>query len=178
MKTIFALFLLVFAHFSNAQTDTPVYLVAVKGMDGLLLSDGKRTWNLEVGEVFPFVRFVSASELKGGFRNPADTKYVLVQIDDQTFVAPTACFTKVEASQLASAAMAYRKIVLANREQSAPTVQLSKTRRSSMLKALRSAGLISTLKDGDSISDEQLIALYEKVEADLRLRNIESLLKE
>jgi hypothetical protein len=106
-KTIFLL-LTVLVHAS------PEYVVAVKGQQGLKLSDGNG-WTLELGEVFPFIRWVSVSELRGEAPDPSDKSAALVQMDDLTLIVPSACIQQVEDKDLAAAAMNYRQIVQAHR---------------------------------------------------------------
>lgn len=196
LLSLFGILLYCFATEACAETQ---YFVAIQEKSDLKLSDGS-SWTLEVGEVFPFVRWVSASEARGQVAISGDRSYALVQMDDKTLVVPSACMRAVPEKDIATAAMTYRQIVQQSRENNAasnavaqqmllnmlkqqqamlvaPNTGLSDTDRLKMLRALKNADLITSIRASEHLSDEEIIRLmgiYEQRQEQQRLRNLEA----
>lgn len=68
-------------------------------------------WNLEIGEVFPLVRYISQSEYAGGQPVADDHTYSLLKIADCLIIARTENLALVPQSDIATAAQTHRKIV-------------------------------------------------------------------
>ncbi len=160
---------------------------------------------LEVGEVFPFIRYVSAAEVRGGAATPNDKTYALLKMDDKTLVVPSISVRLVEQRDIPAAAMAYRQIVQQSRDQAAKFMQdanealqlykglqeltgrgggagglgtgLSKNDRFRMLSVLREAKIISSIRHAEQMSDAEITRLYQQALEQQRLRNIENELR-
>lgn len=182
MKTLFTLCALFLAVVTDAAAQTQFYIVT-KEKSNLKTSDGA-VWDLELGEVFPFVRWVSASELKGLAANPADKSYALLQMDNLTLIVPSQNVRPVEEKDVAAAAMTYRQIVQesrANRQvenaEIAARPSLSDNDRFKMLRTLKNANIISSIRGNEHLSDEKIIELMgvlKKKEEEQRLRALEA----
>lgn len=111
-----------------AQSE-PQYVIAIKEQQQMKLRDGsgppafdtrldhvRDDWTLEVGETFPLLRWVSSSERSGGAPDPHNRDYAAVQIDNHTMVLPSSSIRLVEPRDVTVAAMTYRQLVLAHRD--------------------------------------------------------------
>jgi hypothetical protein len=179
MKILALLASLVLSAVAQAQSETRFYVV-VKEQPNLQTSDGE-IWNLELGEAFPFIRWVSKAELAGREVDPSDKSFALLQIDDRTIVVPSENIQLVEQKDMASAAMTYRQMVQESRafrknNPNPPAARLSNIERIKILRQLKAADLISGIRANQDLSDEQLLELMEvlkKRREEARIRDLE-----
>jgi hypothetical protein len=85
------------------------FWVAVSDQKECTMSDGG-VWNVEIGDVFLFIDYVSSSEIKGG-PETNDKEFVGLQVDDKIIIAPTKCFQVVPDKDIMLATAEYRKLV-------------------------------------------------------------------
>jgi hypothetical protein len=121
-------------------------------------------WRVEVGEVYQFVRGMSASEYTGG-PSQADNTYVVLKLDDVQVVSPTANFRPVEDKDMVQAAMKYNQEVVQNRQDEKETQASGSTQQQ--------AGAAPASELHHAFVDRAVEARYEQIAADLKTRGIE-----
>jgi len=95
---------------SAPAQDAPVtFVMAVKECKAARTSAPPR-WDVDIGEVFPFVRKMTAAEYTGGADN-SDTTYCVVKMDDKFIYIPAECLVAVPAADLVTAATHYNEEV-------------------------------------------------------------------
>lgn len=151
---IIAIILALFPSISTvAQTQ---YSVAIKQQEVCKLTDGSG-WKLEIGEVFPFIRFVSRSELTGGQPDQNDHEFSLLQIDDKMLLAPSSCLQAVPESQIAVAAMNYKKLVDQYRQVLSANTAASSAQ--SMQQAAQAMQIINSMQESSNRQLQQQMDL-------------------
>jgi hypothetical protein len=95
--------------------EPPRFLLAVKEEKDAHSTE--KGWSVDIGEVYQFVRKVSASEYNGGTPDSSDQGYVEVQIDDIKVVSLAANFVPVEDKDLLAATTKYSQEVAQHKSQ-------------------------------------------------------------
>jgi hypothetical protein len=126
-------------------------------------------WRVEVGEVYQFVRGMSASEYTGG-PSQADNTYVVLKLDDVQVVSPTANFRPVEDKDMVQAAMKYNQEVVQNRQDEKETQPSGSTQQ-----AQEQQGAHPAVGRGwhRAFSDRRVEARYEQIAQDLIAKGID-----
>jgi len=97
--------------------DSVHFLVAIKGEQNVrsTVTTANSGWDIEIGEVYQFVRGMSASEYNGG-PSGDDNTYVVIQIGNVQAVAPAVDFLPVAEKDMVEAAMKYNDEVAQDRQ--------------------------------------------------------------
>lgn len=102
---------------TTGLADSPIFLVAIKAEQNAKSTEPASMggWNVEIGEVYQFLRTVSASEYNGG-KPGTDATYVAVAVDDIAVFSRADNFVRVADKDIAQAAMKYNQEVAQNRQ--------------------------------------------------------------
>ncbi len=100
---------------SASTSDAIQFVVAVREENDVYFT-GKNKWKLEIGETFPFVRYMSVSEFNGGTPDHQDKTYSVLKMDGSVLITRSSNIAFVSEADVPSAAMKHQAIVQASRD--------------------------------------------------------------
>ena len=136
------------------------------------LADGSGAWTLEQGETFPFLGFTNNRARvwigKTFFEVPSDAVDIVKVADNPQVAAKYQQILTIFLSKTPGGSVAGPQ----------PLSILQKNDRARMLYVLRDEKYIGSIRAGEALSDEQILALYTKALEQRRLRGIENAIRE
>ena len=196
MKTLLARTAIILLFSISSLLAQTQFVVAVKEQKDCKVSDGK-IWDIEIGEVFPFLRFISRSEMNGGQPDPSDHEFSLLKFDNTTILAPSSCFQPVPDKDVLLATATYKKMLDQDRVDreafekrqtqslaprfgglpNTPSVTSRKSDRARMEQAVWQSGIMPSLYQARKLSDEELGKMYPQALQILETRKLQNSLQ-